>query len=474
MRLDFNSIKKQLSYDEVKHKVTNSAEKGNIKLFPFVPTKGKVIVEDFSNGTKGETFRLINNVKIIKNRKNEEPDEVEQKIERLLQNICNKVNFNNNEELKYSFKRFLSKTIIENDRLKVFNVNVINYIDSNYYENRVAKFLYSIFDMSKLKDTVTDLYNNEDDNILYDLVTKSLPEMDSCKVDEEKYYNFAPFLLELFHRDFKFIAKNDKYFIENIDKLLEYYYFSYIIQVSMKLEKLFNYNLTKVEPVYYTLAWEKGVSKNRIGAKQGWNLVIDKVNNLYVHAMCLQLLNHIEDYNSKALSYNDLYELLKFDNDKDKFIKDIDKLIEFYTTANEIKSYKKEHDDKYDDEIKNKIVDLYMAIKHVMYVHRDRSRIRALYAQWITDFATGKFLKARSTTGNVLSLDEEMILFLTNLCIGDRKNIKVNELINELELRGIYLDQVSTKELLNFYNKLSLIEKKSDSEDAQYVRKSIL
>lgn len=473
MRLDFDNIKKQLSYDEEKHKVINSTEKGNIKLFPFVPTKGKVIVEDFSNGTKGEIFRLINNVKIKKKKKNKEFNEIEKEIDRLLQNICNNVNFNNEEELKNDFKRFLSKTMIENDRLKVFNVNIINYIESNYYENKVANFLYSIFEMKNLKDIVEDLYNDEDDNVLYNVITKSLPEMDLCKVEEEKYYNLAPFLLELFNRDFKFISKNNSFFIENIDKLLEYYYFNYIIQSSMKLEQIFGYNIDKVEPIYYTLAWEKSVSKHRIGVKQGWSLVVDKVNNLYVHAMCLQLLNHIKNYNSKALSYDDLYELLTVDDEKNEFMKDIDELIVFYTTANEIKSYQKEHDDKYDDKLKNKILDLYMSIKHVMYRHKDRSRIRSLYAQWVTDFATNKFLKARGTTGNVLSLDEEMILFLTRLCIGYRKNIRVNELINELELRGVYLDQVSTKELLNFYNKLNLIEKKSDSEDAQYV-KSIL
>ena len=36
--------------------------------------------------------------------------------------------------------------------------------------------------------------------------------------------------------------------------------------------------------------------------------------------------------------------------------------------------------------------------------------------------------------------------------------------------RGIYLDKQSQESIVEFYEKLNLIEKKSDSGDAQYVK----
>lgn len=49
--------------------------------------------------------------------------------------------------------------------------------------------------------------------------------------------------------------------------------------------------------------------------------------------------------------------------------------------------------------------------------------------------------------------------------------MSLNEVFRQFEMRGIYLDQPSKDEVVQFYTKLNLIEKKSDSGDAQYVRR---
>ena len=62
-----------------------------------------------------------------------------------------------------------------------------------------------------------------------------------------------------------------------------------------------------------------------------------------------------------------------------------------------------------------------------------------------------------------------MLLMLTALCVKDNK-IKLNQLFKEYEKRGIFLDKYSKEEVVNFLTKLNLIDKKSDSGDAQYVK----
>lgn len=45
------------------------------------------------------------------------------------------------------------------------------------------------------------------------------------------------------------------------------------------------------------------------------------------------------------------------------------------------------------------------------------------------------------------------------------------DLYKEYEYRGIYLDNTSKEYLQDFFTKLNLIDKKSDSGDAQYVKR---
>ena len=58
---------------------------------------------------------------------------------------------------------------------------------------------------------------------------------------------------------------------------------------------------------------------------------------------------------------------------------------------------------------------------------------------------------------------------LTALCVKDKK-IKLNQLFTEYEKRGVFLDFPSKMEVVNFLTKRGLIDKKSDDEDAKYVK----
>lgn len=58
---------------------------------------------------------------------------------------------------------------------------------------------------------------------------------------------------------------------------------------------------------------------------------------------------------------------------------------------------------------------------------------------------------------------------LTALCVKNEK-IKLNQLFAEYEKRGIFFDYPSKMEVVNFLTKRGLIDKKSDDEDAKYVK----
>ncbi|CDB75025.1 dnd system-associated protein 1 [Clostridium sp. CAG:265] len=74
--------------------------------------------------------------------------------------------------------------------------------------------------------------------------------------------------------------------------------------------------------------------------------------------------------------------------------------------------------------------------------------------------------------GYMLNMTQEILLMITAICIKEDK-ITLKDLFKEYERRGLFLDSYSQVEVIDLLGKLNLIDKKSDSGDAQYV-KSIL
>ena len=97
----------------------------------------------------------------------------------------------------------------------------------------------------------------------------------------------------------------------------------------------------------------------------------------------------------------------------------------------------------------------------------------ARYALWIEEIGKKYFLKIRGGSyGYMLNMTQEMLLMITAICIKEDK-ITLKDLFKEYERRGLFLDSYSQVEVIDLLGKLNLIDKKSDSGDAQYV-KSIL
>lgn len=87
------------------------------------------------------------------------------------------------------------------------------------------------------------------------------------------------------------------------------------------------------------------------------------------------------------------------------------------------------------------------------------------------EFCKYRWVKNRKKSGLVLNLTERDIIFLTKVSLRDEEKIRLNDLYKEYEFRGIYLDNSSKEYLQEFFTKLNLIDKKSDSGDAQYVKR---
>ena len=112
---------------------------------------------------------------------------------------------------------------------------------------------------------------------------------------------------------------------------------------------------------------------------------------------------------------------------------------------------------------------LFDAIEH-QFDKTSRTRAYEAYKNWFVRFVYDNFSKKRGPLGYNLNMTEDDVILMTKICINDKGRLKLNTLFNEFEKRGLCFDRDSKMRIIQLYEKLNLLEKKSDSGDAQYVR----
>lgn len=428
------------------------------KLLPFAANE-KTLVSNF-NGVVGAFSRVICK-KELKNEFN---------ATEFIENVVDTVGEFEGVNSKETFRDVVRTMFINKETLADFDIKTINYISSTNADEKIAKFLYSIFFDEELKKLVVEQYDRDVKNILYKLVLNALPELKEKDTLVDEYKCYLPFIKELFIKDFKFLIQNEDVYKNSLKRVLEYYYMFYVSQLSMKLSKFEKADLTKPETIYYTLDWES-TSKNRTAYKFGWELLKNNVDSLFSHAITLEFLNH--HGLDEQLGYVELFKLFQ-STDELEIESDIEKLCEEYVARrrdgivwNDFNVKRKNSESRAFD----KIYKLYEAIEY-QFDNKSSTRGRAnqAYNNWYIRFVYENFSKKRGSLGYNLNLTEEDIILMTKICINNNDKLKLSLLFDEFEKRGMTFDRDSKVKIIQLYEKLNLLEKKSDSGDAQYVR----
>ena len=447
------------SFNIKKNSITHKADL-YFKLLPY-KANDKNLVCDFS-GVIGSFSRLISNKKI----------EGKFDCQEFLDEVLDKVLEYGKEANRDKFKDIVSTVFLEDGKLINFDIKTLNYINSGEKkDDEIALFLYSILFDESIEDEVLKCYNHKINNVLYKFVLSSLPNLKECDTKlskKERYFCYAPYVREMFIKDFKFLIKHEELYRDSLKRFLEYYYVFYVSQLVLKLDKFEKADLEEIEKLYYTLSWES-TSKNRTAYRLGLELLKSKANSLYSHALTLEILNMNEE--EEQLGYVELGKLYN-SLDKEKVEKMINKVIDLYQDSTKYyikwENFKKSSRES-DVNGFNEVYKLFDSLEY-QFLDNKRNRAYKAYSNWFLKFIEKNFGKRRGSLGYNLNITEDDIILMTKLCINDKKKIKLNVLFEEFEKRGLFFDRESSKKIIQLYERLNLLEKKSDSGDAQYVR----
>ncbi|EGT4658059.1 TPA: DNA phosphorothioation-dependent restriction protein DptG, partial [Clostridioides difficile] len=314
-------------------------------------------------------------------------------------------------------------------------------------------------------------FEYEPDNIMELIILKNLPELENEETSKSIYKCICKNVSKLFQEDLEFMLNYPELIINEFERLLKYYYFFYVSQLSIKLSHFFDGDRDRTEKVYFILSWEKA-SKTRISYNMGWKMLESHIRILFSHVHTLEILNTNNDISK--YDYVDLNKIIKNLSENER-LRLYENIIDIKNTY--VKSITDVQWDDYDeqtkvyknDNIKEEICDLHKRIDY-QFKKSSREANYKRYKNLFEEYCKLNFLKKAGPLGNVLKINQEELLFMTKLCMKNKTKIKLKELFEEYEKRGIYFDRDSQSKVVELFEKLNIIEKKSDSGDAQYVR----
>lgn len=192
---------------------------------------------------------------------------------------------------------------------------------------------------------------------------------------------------------------------------------------------------------------------------------------MFSHALTLEILNQ-HTLSNVMLDYISLQEYVTEHSEQDVIIaSEIEKAENTYTSC--VGDYKKFEQIPYASggtKTDIAIRHLYRCVEE-QFLNTGRNKVSQSYSEKFAGFCKTRWVKNRRKSGLVLNLTERDIIFLTKISIKDKDKIRLIDLYKEYEYRGIFLDNISKEYLQEFFTKLNLIDKKSDSGDAQYVKR---
>lgn len=413
----------------------------NFKLYPFYtrnPERAK-----FGNGftpVLGAISRYSLGLKA-------EYTQNDYKIDGIYENVDNVDNLD--EQQKYAF---LERIFGFNRIDSIKHPFVINYYPLSEGKDRrgemdIGLYLSKIF---KLRNNV-HWHNFAGNKTSHNLVEKILLESIDNIQEKDEPNTFITILDNLFinkEADLEFLLNHKDFALKNLDKFFAFYYFQYILQTALNLDhiKLLKHGV-QLHPLFFTLDSEK-LTNTRATATNGYNLIKDIHKNTLVNENLLGYINILINALNNDDRFYSFTDIFNFPFHQQKQLNDeLVEVLQLY--GNVFGKY-----EQISDDLESNI----LLFKKWLSQDLAQETISRYYLS-IEEIGNLFFLKNRGSLGKTLTLKKDMLILLTALIVKDKKML-IKDVFVEFENRGVFLDRYTKEEILNFYEKMNILDKK--------------
>lgn len=308
--------------------------------------------------------------------------------------------------------------------------------------------------------------NHSGNNALETLLIEKINQLSIDSPFKEERTTYLPFLAKVFTKDLHTLATKPSYFLSELESFIKLYSFLYLTQLTIHVCSPGNrYNTPTSKPLYFILETERA-SRERHGCNQyGHDYLFSSTRG--IASSLFPILGYLSRISGKPS-----WELLK--EESTEFTS---KVNEFNVELAHLFGEEYKPDDSLERALNSGAAFQIQIFQESLKYSKKGSRKNA--NRKVIDifekvFSAG-FIADRKAAGKYFVLNSSVLLLLTNMIIGcsNQKKLLIDDVIEGLKDRGIWLDLKSKKALLKFYENVGNIEKLSDSGDAVYVKATI-
>ena len=349
---------------------------------------------------------------------------------------------------------------------EVKNITPLAYLVSN--KDRLSARTKTMVNIVRglTNSSIDKSFKDTGNNPLETLIINQIYKLCSKAKVEQNSLSFLPFLADVFSKDLSVLANNSSYFLDEIESFIKLYTFLYLSQLTIQVGNPKNrYQIPTAKPLYFILETETASKERHECNHYGYDYLFSKSKGIaYQLFPALGYFNRISLEPCWEFAKNECNEL-------------ISKINEFNNELALLFGENAQFDSSLQGALNNGVAFQRQIFEESLKYSKKGSRKgrnKVVVDTFEAKFSAG-FITNRKAAGKYFVLNSSTLLLLTNLIIkgSDEKQLLIDDLIEGLNQRGIWLDLKSKKALLKFYENVGNIEKLSDSGDAVYVKATI-
>ncbi len=329
---------------------------------------------------------------------------------------------------------------------------------------RLAEMFITLLGSSKILRATSNRLNFIEKSIFQCFNQQAVkPEEKSKKGNPAKESAYLPYLSKKFIEDLHFLGSKPDYLLANFKSFLKLYAFLYTSQLAHNLYH-WSDGVAKSRPNYFILDSEKASKERRFVRDSGCKQLLRNIECIFPYLNMGQFLQRSDTVTQP------LWKLVETLSDDSVLTRGLNDYATDFAIDRNIRQSPKTKTTTF--EALEQLLQLSKA--QFKTGNKDKDDINLNYIKAVKTHFCDDFIKLRGSAGATLVLNQDYMIILTNMAIGgDHDRLRLHELLEEFEARGVYFDNQSQQELVKFYERIGNVERMSDSGEAVYVTKTI-
>ena len=299
------------------------------------------------------------------------------------------------------------------------------------------------------------------EQLMLDVLVRHLRPLGGKGTHQDQPY--LPFLAEAFQRDMQFLSSHPQYLVAELTNTLKLYAFSYCSQLSLALRGWRN-GAPQPKELYFILDVEKASTERDRIREHGYRLLASTAKELFPLLSAVEVLQTEGSQRPLWQIYADAQDY----SNQPALLADLNSYLEQFADSRELEQPRTATN--LEEAFKHFVS---LAIRQFQLGKSERHGVNQNYVRELEKKIFADFVLFRGRAGNILALNQDQLLLLTNLAIGNHEKLRFFELLREFQQRGFFFDNQSQQVLIEFFERMGNVERMSDSGEAVYVRKTV-